>query len=135
MSVSESQRRLVHEKLEQSIGAQAADLMLEMLPRQTHAELVTRDDMTANTILLRGEMAQWRAQLTSEMGELRAELKSDMGELRAELRGEMGELRAELKSDMGELRADVRTEIAGLQRWLAGAVAANAIAVVTALLV
>lgn len=62
-----------------------------MLPYQSHDELVTRSDLHATTTMLRGEMA--------------------------------------------ELRADVRTQIAGLQRWMAGVVAANAVAVVTALVV
>ncbi len=108
MSISEGQRRLVHARLEESIGGDAADLLMQMLPYQSHDELVTRSDHAATTTMLRGEMA----------------------ELRAELRGEMVELRGE----MAELRADVRSEVAGLQRWMAGVVAANAVAVVAALL-
>ncbi|MEL6983199.1 MAG: hypothetical protein AAFO29_12310 [Actinomycetota bacterium] len=75
---------------------------MQMFPRVSNDEIATRSDLTAMGTLLRGEMA---------------------------------ELRAELKGEMAELRADVRTEIAGLQRWMAGIVAANAVAVVTALAV
>ena len=73
---------------------------MQMFPRVTNDEIATRSDLQATATLLRGEMA---------------------------------ELRAELKGEMAELRADVRTEIAGLQRWMAGIAAANAVAVVTAL--
>jgi len=39
-----------------------------------------------------------------------------------------------LRGEMAELRGDVANEIAGLQRWAAGILAANGIAVITALL-
>ena len=63
---------------------------MELLPRQPEAQLVTRTDMHANTIMLRGEMT--------------------------------------------ELRADVRTELAGLQKWAAGILASNGVALTVALL-
>jgi hypothetical protein len=58
-----------------------------------------------------------------------------MAELRAELRGEMVELRAELRGEMAELRGEVRSEIAGLQKWAAGILAANGVALIAALFV
>ena len=126
MTISESDRRAIFVGLEPILGPDAADNLLAMLPNQPAAQLVTRDDLHAHTIMLRGEMA-----------ELRADMKGDMTDLRGELRGEMGELRSELRGEMSELRSDVRTEIAALrvstQRWMSGAVAANTIAVVTAL--
>ncbi len=89
MAISERQRREVFEKFEEVFGPETADVVMQMFPRVTNDELATRSDVTATATLLRGEMA--------------------------------------------ELRADVRTEIAGLQRWMAGIAAANAVAVVTAL--
>ena len=41
---------------------------------------------------------------------------------------------ATLRGEMAELRADVNTQIAGLQRWAAGILAANGVALVAALL-
>ncbi len=109
MAVSERQRREVFDKFEEVFGTETADVVMQMFPRVSNDELATRSDVMATASLLRGEMA--------------------------ELRGEMTELRAELKGEMAELRAEVRTEIAGLQRWGAATVAANAVAVVTALVV
>ncbi|MCP3990563.1 MAG: hypothetical protein GY724_15905 [Actinomycetia bacterium] len=131
MAVSERDRRLLFDRLEDTLGAEAADSMMELLPDMPTSQLATRDDVTATAIALRGEMAELRG----EMAELRGELSGEMAELRAELRGEMASLAAELRGEMAELRADVRTEIAGLQRWGAGIVAANAVAVLAALFV
>ena len=74
--------------------------MMELFPRHTADELATRADLHAMAGLLRGEMA---------------------------------DLRAELRGEMAELRADVRTEIASMQRWAAGILAANAVALIAAL--
>ena len=134
MAITEGQRRLVHSKLETAHGPEVADLLMEMLPHQSHDELVTRADMAANTAVLRGEMAELRGQLQGEMADLRSELRGEMADLRSELRGEMADLRSEMCTAMAELRVDVKAEIAGLQRWGAGVVAANAVAVFSALL-
>ena len=115
MTISESDRRDIYVGLEEVLGSEAANNLLAMLPNQPAAQLVTRDDMHANTIMLRGEMA-----------ELRAELKQDMTELRSELRNDMTELRSDVRSEMASLRVFT-------QRWMSGAIAANTVAVVTAL--
>ncbi len=109
MAVSERDRRLLFDRLENTLGSEAADSMMELLPDRPTSQLATRDDVTATAIALRGEMA--------------------------ELRGEMAELRGELRGEMAELRGELRGEIAGLQRWGAGIVAANAVAVLMALFV
>ncbi len=102
MAVSERDRRLLFDRLENTLGSEAADSMMELLPDKPTSQLATRDDVTATAIALRGELA---------------------------------ELRSELRGEMAELRVEVRTEIAGLQRWGAGIVAANTVAVLTALFV
>lgn len=111
MSVSESQRRDIFVKLEEAHGEDVANSIMQLLPRLPHDELATREDLAATTSVLRGEMA---------------ELRGEMARLAAELRGEMAELRAELRGELAQLRGDT-------QRWMAGIVAANAVAVVTAL--
>ena len=122
MALTEQHRRSIHESLEAVHGEEIANHLMELLPRHPESELVTRTDALATGTMLRGEMA-----------EMRAELKTEMGELRTELTGDMSELRTELTGAMSDLRVDVRTEIAGLQKWAAGILAANGIAVVTAL--
>ena len=108
MQLSESDRNQVYQALTDLWAPTVADLVMELLFTQPTTELVTQQDLHANTVLLRGEMA----------------------ELRAELKGEMAELRGEL----AELRGDFKSEIGNLYRWGAGVMMANGVAVITALL-
>jgi len=114
MTVSESDRRDIYTGLEASIGIDAANNLMKLLPHQPADQLVTRTDMHAQTQMLRGEMA-----------ELRGELRTEMAELRSELRGEMAELRGEVVGLLGEHK--------GLTQRLFGAsIAVNAVALATA---
>lgn len=141
MSLQESDRRAIYDGFEPILGPETTDKFLALLPRQPASELVTRSDMHANTIMLRGEMAELRGELRGEMAELRSELRGEMAELRSELRGEMAELRSELCGEMAELRADLtsifRSEVAGLkasnQRWMAAVITANALGMFSAI--
>jgi len=95
---------------------------MELLPNQPADQLVTRTDMHAFGAELRGEMAELRSELRGEMAELRGE----MAELRSELRGEMTELRADMIARFATAKVET-------QRLIVAGMAANAIAVVTAL--
>lgn len=108
MSVSESDRNDVYQALATVWEQSIVDLVMELLFTQPTTELVTQQDLHANTVLLRGEMA----------------------ELRADLKGEMAELRGEVS----ELRGEIKAEIGNLYRWGAGVMVANGVAVVTALI-
>jgi len=115
MAITEQDRRDLFNGLEEAIGTEPANKLMELLPNQPTDQLVTRTDMHAFGTELRGEMA-----------ELRAELRGEMTELRAELRGEMAELRA----DITERFATAKVET---QRLIVASIAGNAIAVITAL--
>ncbi len=156
MSVTEEQRRNLYAALERLIGAEQAGPLMELLPRHPMSELVTRSDSQANTIMLRGEMAELRSGLQGEMAELRSELRGEMAELRSDLQDEMTVLSAELRSEMAglssrldarmvalesglrgelaELRGDVRHQIGGLYRWGAALLATNGAALMAALI-
>ena len=156
MSATSADRQAVYESLEPVFGEQAALRLMDHLNFTPERELVSSSDMQANTMMLQGEMAELRGELQGEMAELRAELRGEMAELRGELRGEMAELRSDLRGEMAELRAelhgemtelraelrgemaalraDVNTQIAGLQRWAAGILAVNGVALAAALL-
>ena len=112
MAISERERRDIYTGLEQALGESVANNLMQLLPHQPTNQLVTRTDMHAFG------------------SELRAELKGEMAEIRGEmgeLRGEMGELRGEFTSEMAKLRVDT-------QRLMVGAMAANTVALVVALL-
>ncbi len=126
MSVSEADRNMVYQAFADRLTQPVAEIVMELLFTQPTGELVTQADLHANTSLLRGEIAELRAELRGEMAELRAELRGEI----AELRGEIAELRGEMTNLRGELKAD----IGNLYRWGAGVMVANGIAVVTALI-
>ena len=116
MAITERDRRDLFNTLENALGTEPADKLMQLLPNEPADQLVTRTDMHAFGNELRGEMA-----------ELRSELRGEMTELRGELRGEMIDLRHELRGEMLDLRIH-------LQRLLVAGMAANAVAVVTALM-
>lgn len=115
MSITDKDRRDLFNTLEDTLGTNPADTIMELLPNQPADQLVTRTDMHAFGTELRGEMAELRAELLGEMAELRTEIRVEMAELRAGLRGEMADLRVHLG------------------RLVIGGMIANAIAVITAL--
>lgn len=129
MPVSERARHHAYTRLTETVGAAAADVIMELLPTHPTAELVTRTDFQAGIIRLQGEMAELRGEMATQ----RADLQSDMAELRSELRSEMAELRSELRSEMAELGTGLRGEMARLYRWGAGIAATNVAALITAL--
>jgi hypothetical protein len=98
MSVSEARRLELYEKIKQTLGAEPAATLMDILPPMSASDIATKADVEHVTYVLRGEMA-----------ELRSELRGEMAELRSELRGEMADLRGELRSSFADLRADFKT--------------------------
>jgi chromosome segregation ATPase len=145
MPVSERERLALYRQLQEQLGNEGADTLMELLPPAGWNDIATRADVQATATLLRGEMAQLGAELRSEMAQLGAELRGEMSELRselrgemAELRGEMAELRTELRGEMVELRSEVRQDLAGTQRtlvlWMAAFAASTWVALLTGVL-
>ncbi len=124
MSITEEHRRNIFNGLEEAIGTEEANHLMQLLPATPASELVTRTDMHAFGTALRGEMA-----------ELRGELRGEMAELRGELRGEMAELRGEVRTDMAALRNEMADLKGSLNRLVIAGMVGNAIAVITALAV
>jgi len=137
--------RVIYDNLHATVGTEAADYLMKVIPYPPANELATRTDMQAETAMLRGEMGELRGELKTEMSELRLELKTEMSELRSdmsELRGDFRELRTELKTDILtlEARLDTRFELRFSEvrtltvRLFAVSITANTAAVVSALM-
>ncbi len=78
MAITERDRRNLFNHLEQALGSEPAENLMELLPSQPADELVTRADMhtfgSGLAAELRGEMADLRGELRSEMAQLRVDL-------------------------------------------------------------
>jgi hypothetical protein len=78
MPVSERERLARYRKLQAQLGDEGADTLMEFLPSAGWNEIATRADVQASATLLRGEMAELRADLRGEMAELRAGVRQDL---------------------------------------------------------
>ena len=68
--VSDQDRRLLYEALEQRLGASAAGTLMELLPPVGWADVARQSDLLA----IRGEMAQIRGEIAELRGEVKAQL-------------------------------------------------------------
>ena len=96
-------RQHLYVALEATLGEGPASTLMHLLPAQGWDDVARHSDLA----VLRGEMAELRAELKGEMAELRAELKGEM----AELRGEMRAFRGETQGELAELRAKIDAQI------------------------
>jgi hypothetical protein len=87
MPVSERERLALYRQLQEQLGNEGADTLMELLPPAGWNDIATRADVQASATLLRGEMAELGAQLRTEMAELRGEMVELRGEIRQELAG------------------------------------------------
>jgi hypothetical protein len=100
MTISERDRLALYRRLEDTLGTDHADTLMELLPPTGWGDVATRADLHATATELRGEMAELRG----EMGELRGEI--------AVLRGDMVAGFAAVDQQI----AGLKLEIVGMQR-------------------
>ena len=133
MSISERDRRDMYVEFEGAFGESVANNIMTLLPFQPADELATRTDVLAMGSQLQGEMAELRAELRGEMAELRAEVRGDIAKLEARITGLEGSVDARITGLEGSLRNEIANLRNHTTRMMAGVVAANTIAVITAL--
>jgi len=73
MSISERDRRDAYTGLEQALGENVANTIMQLLPNQPADQLVTRADMHAFGAELRGEMAELRADIVDRFATAKVE--------------------------------------------------------------
>ena len=74
MSITEEHRRNLFNGLEEAIGTEEANHLMQLLPATPASELVTRTDMHAFGTELRGEVRTEIAALRNEMVDLKGSL-------------------------------------------------------------
>ena len=73
MSITERERRDLYNGFEQTHGETFANTIMELLPNQPADQLVTRTDLHAFGVELRGEMAELRAEMTERFAVAKVE--------------------------------------------------------------
>lgn len=105
-AVGDRARRHLHERLEATLGHEAADTLMEEIGSLGREQLASRHDVQLGFAEVRREFAVVR----QEMAEFREELKTDMAELRTELKTDVADLRTEVKTDIAGLRAEMKAD-------------------------
>lgn len=121
MAISEEARYALHRALEDHIGREHANTLMEHLPPVGWADVATKRDLDGSVLLLRTE-------LKGDMEALRTELKGDMSALRTELKGDMEALESRLETTLHrELRQQLYAIIAVLAALVSTALALQSV--------
>ncbi len=72
MSTAEAARHGLYSRLEEVLGPEHADTLMEHLPQHVSAEVATKGDVAG----VKAALAQVKAELKGDIGELRSELRT-----------------------------------------------------------
>jgi len=119
MSIDERSRHELYLRLEDALGPEPANTLMEHLPPVGWADVATRHDLEAHLGLLRtdleAQVGLLRTDLEAQMGLLRTDLEAQMGLLRHDLEAQVGLLRTDLEAQMGLLRTDLEAQVGTLR--------------------
>lgn len=124
MSVNERQRLELYGRLEETLGREHAEVLMEYLPPVGWGDVARRHDL----LLLRSDVDTAIAGVRTEMAEVRTEMadvRTEMADVRTEMadvRGEMSAFRAEVASAIGDLRIEVHQQFNRQLVWLVGTI-------------
>jgi hypothetical protein len=97
MSVDEGRRLLLHDAARAVLGADAALVLMEMLPPTGWGDVATRQQLEASDVASRQQLSALEERLELRMDALRSDVRAEISDVRAEI-------------------SDVRTEIADAHR-------------------
>ena len=100
MTASDRNRLNLYQKLDELLGSEEANTLMEHLPPVPWNEVATKNDVTAMGVELRAEMTAMGKELRAEMTAMRSELRSEMATMGSALRSEIQVLGAELRAEM-----------------------------------
>lgn len=113
MVVDEGSRHALFQRLEQTLGQEAATTLMEHLPPAGWADVATRHDLDTRVELLRSEMRIGSAEVRQEMAMLRADFRGEL------LTAVNGQTRAVILSNIGAVATMTGVAIA-VTRLLSG---------------
>ena len=122
MTASDRNRLNLYQKLDELLGSEEANTLMEHLPPVPWNEVATKNDVTATEIALRADLEAMRNELRAELAVTGRELRSEMATMGSELRSEMvtmgSELRGEIQVFGAELRAEMTNGFNRQIKWL-----------------
>lgn len=111
MSASDRDRLNLYQKLDEFLGTEEANTLMEHLPPVPWNEVATKSDVAASEFALRSDIEAMGKELRTEMAAMGQELRAEMKAANSELRADMSMMRTELRAEMAVGFADIRTEM------------------------
>ena len=100
MAAQDRTRLNLFQKLDEILGTEEANTLMEHLPPVPWNEVATKSDLLASEVALRSDIEALEQKLRAEMTAMGKELRSEMQEMRIELRADIHVLGADLRSEM-----------------------------------
>jgi hypothetical protein len=115
VTTSDRDRLNLYQKLDEFLGTEEANTLMEHLPPVPWNEVATKSDLNALEVALRSDVDAMGTQLRVEMAATTKELRSEMATMGKELRSEMAAMGKELRSEMATMGAELRSEMQAMR--------------------
>mgnify|MGYP006358279645 CR=1 FL=1 len=100
MSITEGERYAVHQRMDEVLGTEEANVLMELLPPVGWGDVATKRDLENFANQLRIERLKGEASLPAEMNKMEASLRAGIGKVG----GETTALRTELATELRHLQ-------------------------------
>jgi hypothetical protein len=107
MAITERSRQTLFQRLDEKLGPEEAETMMELLPHQGWSDVARTSDIEQLERSVNDRITAESALLRAEMAELRGELRADMAELRTEFHTSFAAFRDELHRDQRTLQRQI----------------------------
>lgn len=111
MAAQDRNRLNLFQKLDEILGTEEANTLMEHLPPVPWNEVATKSDLLASEVALRSDIEALEKKLRADMTAMGKEIRADMNSANLELRADMSMMRTELCSEISVGLANIRTEM------------------------
>jgi hypothetical protein len=139
MAITEHDRHLMYQHLEEVLGSETATKLMEHLPPVGWADVATKRDIDQLAIATKRDIDQLAIATKHDIDQLRGDFKHDIDRLRGDFDGLRGELDHRFESFADKLRAEMADLRSGIEHamrqqlmWMIGAMTAWAAVIVAA---